>query len=254
MTDPTFDHDNATDDATDSATDDATSFLNPVPAYAELARIVLGDQSLSAVLARIAELAAQVIPGADEVSITLIEHGKARSVVFTGDLAADLDERQYEDGFGPCMDAAMTGRVITVEDTAHTATYPDFGHQAHRHGISHTLSVGMSSAEGPTGAMNIYGAGPVGPFPEAAHEIATTFTGYAAVALLNASTHAAALDEVAQLRQAMASRAGIEQAKGILMRDRHCTADEAFTILKDLSSRSHLKLRDVAQAVLNDAT
>ena len=242
MTDPTFDRDNA------------TSYLNPVPAYFELARIVLGDQSLSAVLTRIAELAAQVVPGADEVSITLIERGQARTVVFTGNLAADLDERQYQDGFGPCMDAALTGRVITVEDTAHTTTYPDFGRQAHRHGISHTLSIGMATAQGPTGAMNIYGTGPTGPFPQAAHEIATTFTGYATIALLNAATHAAAVDEVAQLRQAMASRAGIEQAKGILMRDRHCTADEAFIILKDLSSRSHQKLRDVAQAVLNDAT
>lgn len=52
----------------------------------------------------------------------------------------------------------------------------------------------------------------------------------------------------------MASRASIEQAKGILMRERHCTADEAFAILKFPSSQSDRKLRDVAQSVLDDAT
>src|SRR4051794_29713329 len=81
--------------------------VDPTAAYAELAKIVLGEQPLGAVMHRIAVLAAQTIPGADDVSVTLIERGRARTVSFSGTLAAALDERQYEDGFGPCMDAAL---------------------------------------------------------------------------------------------------------------------------------------------------
>jgi AmiR/NasT family two-component response regulator len=61
---------------------------------------------------------------------------------------------------------------------------------------------------------------------------------------------AAAHAEVEQMKQAMASRAGIEQAKGILMSQRHCGPDEAFAILVKLSSQTNRKLRDVAAAVV----
>jgi hypothetical protein len=53
---------------------------DPSSAYAELGKIVLGHEPLGAVMRRIAELAAQTIPGADEVSVTLIERGRLRTV------------------------------------------------------------------------------------------------------------------------------------------------------------------------------
>jgi AmiR/NasT family two-component response regulator len=37
------------------------------------------------------------------------------------------------------------------------------------------------------------------------------------------------------------------------MAQRHCTAQEAFDVLVDLSSRSNTKLRDVAQALVDQA-
>ena len=234
-------------EASESALDYAVS------AYAELAKIVLNRQPLGAVLRRIAELAAKIVPGANDVSVTLIERNRARSVAFTGPLATALDERQYEDGFGPCMDAAVTGQLIQIEDTAEDEIYPEFCRQARRHGIRHTLSIGMPTQQDTTGALNIYGAGTAGPFDQAARDIAATFAGYAAIALLNAALYAGALDEVSQMHRAMASRASIEQAKGILMRDQRCTADEAFAILREKSSRTNRKLRDIAQSIIDEA-
>ena len=235
------------DSASGAALDDAVS------AYAELAKIVLNQQPLGAVLRRIAELAAKIIPGANDVSVTLIERNRARSVAFTGPLATALDERQYEDGFGPCMDAAVTGQLIQIEDTTQDEIYPEFSRQARRHGIRHTLSIGMPTQQDTTGALNIYGDGTAGPFDQAARDIAATFAGYAAIALLNAALYAGALDEVSQMHRAIASRASIEQAKGILMRDQHCTADEAFAILRERSSHTNRKLRDIAQSIIDEA-
>lgn len=56
--------------------------------------------------------------------------------------------------------------------------------------------------------------------------------------------------EAADLRQALADRKIIERAKGILMR--HFALDEAnaFRRLQSLSSTKHLKLVDMAQAIL----
>jgi AmiR/NasT family two-component response regulator len=53
------------------------------------------------------------------------------------------------------------------------------------------------------------------------------------------------------MTEAMASRAVIEQAKGVLMGGRRCDADEAFGILVKLSQQSHRKLRDVAQTIID---
>jgi hypothetical protein len=57
-------------------------------------------------------------------------------------------------------------------------------------------------------------------------------------------------EEVHGLRAALESRAVIEQAKGIVMAEHHCNADEAFDRLVQLSQHSHRKLRDVAGALV----
>lgn len=57
-------------------------------------------------------------------------------------------------------------------------------------------------------------------------------------------------DEVAQLREAVKTRAPIEQAKGMLMLTRRCSADEAFGILRKLSQDTNVRLTDVAAALI----
>ena len=59
--------------------------------------------------------------------------------------------------------------------------------------------------------------------------------------------------ELAGLREAMNSRATIEQAKGIVMARERCNADEAFEILVKASQREHVKLRDLAQQLVMSA-
>ena len=60
--------------------------------------------------------------------------------------------------------------------------------------------------------------------------------------------------EVAQLRAAMASRAAIEQAKGILMLLTSCRDQTAFDVLTHISSHTHRKIRDVARAITESAS
>jgi AmiR/NasT family two-component response regulator len=56
------------------------------------------------------------------------------------------------------------------------------------------------------------------------------------------------------LESAMLSRAVIDQAKGILMGQRRCTAQEAFDVLVTLSQRSNRKLLEVAAALVDEAS
>jgi hypothetical protein len=59
--------------------------------------------------------------------------------------------------------------------------------------------------------------------------------------------------EVAQMRAAMASRAAIEQAKGILMLLTSCSDHVAFDLLAHISSHTHRKVRDVAESITESA-
>jgi hypothetical protein len=65
---------------------------------------------------------------------------------------------------------------------------------------------------------------------------------------------AALTTEVEQLRAAMASRAAIEQAKGILMLLTSCTDQVAFDLLAHISSHTHRKVRDIAVAIVESAS
>jgi AmiR/NasT family two-component response regulator len=62
--------------------------------------------------------------------------------------------------------------------------------------------------------------------------------------------YAAALAEREQLREALTSRATIDQAKGILMAEHHCSPDEAFALLVRLSNDTNVRLADVASALV----
>jgi hypothetical protein len=58
---------------------------------------------------------------------------------------------------------------------------------------------------------------------------------------------------VLQLQEALRTRATIEQAKGILMGTRRCSAAEAFAILRRLSNVSNQKLHDIAADLIREA-
>jgi GAF domain-containing protein len=228
---------------------------DPQIAFAELSSIMLGAQPLGMILERIAELAHQAIPGAGAASVTLLDGAQTRSVAFTGGLASGLDERQYDAGFGPCMDAARTGTTIIIPDTATDQKYPDFSREARRHGVTNIVSIGLPVAERTIGALNIYGLGGErsGPFDEEALVTAKAFAHYAAVALANAALFTSTSELVTHLQTALDSRAVIDQAKGILMGQTHCTADEAFRQLARRSQESNVKLRDVAAEIVRRA-
>ena len=57
-----------------------------------------------------------------------------------------------------------------------------------------------------------------------------------------------------QLRSALTSRATIDQAKGILMAEHGCSPEEAFSRLVKMSQDTNVRLRDVARAIVYQAT
>lgn len=226
--------------------------LDPTVAFAELGRIKLAETDLDGVLSRVAELAKLTIPEANEVSVTLVRGKGPHTAAFTGELALELDEWQYQQGRGPCLDASAAAATLSVPDMTAEIRWPDWTPRAAAAGARSSLSIGLPVQESVTGALNIYGTKPAA-FDDDAITLAQTFAGYADVALANAHLYHATASLAQQMQAAMESRAVIEQAKGILIGERRCTADEAFAVLTKLSQDSNRKLRDVAAALVDRA-
>jgi GAF domain-containing protein len=115
----------------------------------------------------------------------LVESDRASTVAFAGQVALDLDETQYQDGFGPCLEVARSSGTVTVRDMAAEARWPAFARRALAVGVHSSLSVALPLQEAVLGALNIYATQPA-IFDQDAIETARTFPGYAAVAIANA--------------------------------------------------------------------
>ena len=226
--------------------------VSPELAFQRLAELRLKNHSLESALQEVADLAKASVPGASEVSVSLVSKNKAETVVTTGQLAVDLDERQYERGYGPCLDAASTGQVMCIEDARAEPRWGDYTQTAVEHGALSSVSVPITVQETPavSAALNIYGT-ETHAFDQEDLGTVVAFAESAESMLENMYAHHLGQQLVEQLTTALSTRPVIDQAKGILMRDRGCTADEAFALLVSASQRSNRKLRDIAQEVVN---
>jgi GAF domain-containing protein len=226
--------------------------MNPTVAFAELGLIKLAETEIDAVMAKIATLAKRVVPGAHEVSVTLRRGANTHTAAFTGELAITLDEWQYAEGHGPCLDASEFHASLSVPDMAAEERWPDWVQHAREAGARSSLSIGLPIADKVSGALNVYAIEPRA-FDGDAIALAQTFAGYAAVALTNAHLYDSQATLAKHLQTAMESRAVIEQAKGIIMATRHCSADQAFGVLSKTSQDTNRKVRDVAAALVAHA-
>jgi transcriptional regulator with GAF, ATPase, and Fis domain len=130
--------------------------------------------------------------------------------------------------------------------------WPDWTDRAVEAGVHSSLSIGLPIHEEVTAALNVYATEPEA-FDDDAIVLGQTFAGYAAVAIANAHLYDAQASLAQHMEAAMQSRAVIEQAKGIIMGSRRCTADDAFAILTKVSQETNRKLRDVAAALVATA-
>lgn len=220
---------------------------------AELQTLLLSSQDIEGFLQELAVLAARRVTGGLSCGITLQPGGRPVTVASSDTLADQLDEVQYGIDDGPCLHAMRTGQQVRIEDTAGEPRWAGFSVRAAAHGIRSTLSLPLSAGGQHIGALNLYAAGPAA-FGPAETRQAESFAANAAGALALAVRQAASTALTGQLRAALASRAVIDQARGVIMAQERCTQAEAFAILRSASQNRNVKLRDIATQILASVT
>lgn len=222
-------------------------------ALSALSGFLLSDLTLGDTLLRVAEITTDALPAARVAGIAMLdEQGHVQTGVYTDPSSPEMDACQYESGRGPCLDAWRQGRTVRVDDmTAAMADYPEFAGSALEHGVHSTLSLPLIAGGEGIGALNLYSPEKAG-FGEADEELGLELAAAASVVLANAHAYWAAVELGEGLSEAMKSRAIIEQAKGMLMaRSADMDADAAFDLLRRASQRENVKLRDIAQRIVD---
>jgi len=216
---------------------------------AVLSRFFVGEGTFTDTLQRVAELTETALEPVDFVGLTMLMENRARTAVFTDSTSPTIDQAQYDSGEGPCLDAFREGRVVSVPSMTDDGPYPAFRAAAWAHGVNSTLSLPLAAEHNSVGAMNLYSRSRAAFGPDEC-ELAVTFASQAAIVLANAAAYWDAFDLSSDLADALDHRAVIEQAKGILMGAQRCTPDEAFDLLVTASQRENVKLRVIAQRMV----
>jgi GAF domain-containing protein len=211
------------------------------------ARTINAPTSLEQTLRTIAEVARNSVPGFDHVGIsTLTNKGKVETRAFTGDLVPRLDDLQYGLGEGPCVDTLRGDEVVAAPDIRHDRRWPRYAPEAEALGVRSQLAVRLHLESGATlGGINFYSTISDDVTADAAG-LARLFATHSAIALGHAQ-------ERATLNEALQTRKVIGQAIGLLMERYAMNEDRAFAFLVRASSHANIKLRAIAQGLVDQA-
>lgn len=212
---------------------------------AHVARYLRNAPDVHQTVQRLVDLAAAYLDDEVYASVSLV-HGRRVETPVSSDRRADhADQLQYTLGEGPCLDAIRRHETFRIDDMATDQQYPNWARRVvEETSIRSSLSFQLFTLEDSLGALNLYSAHPHAFDDEEILAEGTVLAAQAAVALRGA------LNEE-NLRTALVTRSLIGQAQGILMERHKITADQAFQALAMISQERNVKLREVAQHLVD---
>ena len=214
-------------------------------ALTELAGSLMATSSFEELMQAVADLAGRAVPAAATCGITLSQDGHVITVASADALARLLDEQQYELDTGPCLQALRTGRVVHSEDLTRETRWNGYPAVAVAHGVRSVLSSPLLVGGRAIGALNLYAMDADG-FTADSRAAAAQLTALAAATITAALRHYDEATLTDNLRVALSSRSGIDQAIGIIIGLQRCPPGTAFDLLRTVSQNRNIPLRQVA--------
>lgn len=215
---------------------------------ASLSGLILSQTDLPTLLEEVCRISARALPGTDGASILTVS-AAGPSTVAMDDWSRQLDELQFSEHEGPCLDAYRTGAGFRIRDVTSDTRWPSYLPRAAAKGVRSMMSTPLTSEGTVLGALNLYSRR-VDAFDVETASLAEIVAAHTGLATQVAAAFFGHRDLAEQLADAMRSRAVIEQAKGVLAAALRRDPEDAWQDLVRLSQRSNRKLRDVAADVV----
>jgi hypothetical protein len=243
-----------------SGGDEVVTRLQP-PAYGSLADSLIAlagtaddDSTVNGRLVTIAQLCADLLDPVAFASVTRQDEGKYSTVAVSSDLALAVDEAQYAENAGPCLDTLDGGAPISVPRIDATMIWPGFREAAYKLGLRSSLSIPLFAGRGvPLAALNLYGHDPATMAPVSAAVLAAYDEAPEGLTAPDRGEMCPGAQElIVGLVGAFAVRATIQQAIGMLIAERRTNADLAYALLRSQAAAAKGSLVGAASAVLAD--
>jgi GAF domain-containing protein len=215
----------------------------------ETAEILFSAGSVHNTLEQVVTVAVHTIEGCDFAGLFLLEAGVVVTPVHTDPIVDEIDTMQRDSGEGPCLDAIALRIMVYGEDLNIDERWPNLGPLATARGIRSVLALPLTT-NGAAGAVNLYARYPAA-FGVVDRAKGVILASLASVALTAAHSLEDEERRIENLHSALSSREIIGQAQGILMERERIAADQAFDVLRRASQYLNIKLREVAQTLVD---
>ncbi|MGW4641303.1 ANTAR domain-containing response regulator [Sphaerisporangium sp. NPDC004334] len=216
---------------------------------AALGRVNEGT-SMESVLSGVTRAVAVGVPGCAGGTVELRRDERLMLSASHSDLIALVD-RESALREGPSVEAVTTGRNVLIPDVLQETRWPRYAATAVKHGVRSSLVLPIS-VDGATLVLGLYATRPGALAGGSADPLAALLTEQLTVALANVSDYDEVLTDAAQMQEALAGRAVIDQAKGIIMHASGCSAEAAFDELRRLSQHHQVKVADLARLLVSE--
>jgi GAF domain-containing protein len=213
------------------------------------------ETRLNRLLNLILETAVDVL-AFDAATVTTRHSGEGYATIgATDQRLVALDDAQYEAREGPCLSVLDPHAPLYIEDAGlEDERWQHFSRTAAQLGVRSTLSVHVpTDTQEVAASLNFYAKRRL-ELGGQEMSAAESFAQQLAAAIQSVEVFKSTSKLAHDMAEAMRSRAVIEQAKGIIMADKHVGADEAFDQLVQLSQQLNVKLRDVATRLVEERT
>ena len=208
----------------------------------------VGNSGQMRSLNRLADLAVREVAGCCGATVMLWHDRELVGLTSTHPDLAELAEYQLRVGYGPAIQALRERQPVGVRDTLRDTRWPDYMTEALCRGVRSTLAL-VHEFPPMTVVLSIAGVRSAA-FDSEQAPFAETLAAFGGAVLANASAYGDAQREAVQLRNAVESRAVVDQAKGILMHALGCSAGDALARMRRVSQTQHVKVTDVAKQIV----
>ncbi|HEX4727197.1 MAG TPA: GAF domain-containing protein [Jatrophihabitans sp.] len=210
----------------------------------------LRDGAAAELLSQTLALGHDVAEGTVGCSLTELDGVHYQSPAASTELALVLDEAQYEDAAGPCVNAARDHQPQRIDIMVAETRFPRFVAAASRHGVQSSLSVPITGRYRPT-ALNLYSTVESAFTSDRAWAIAGLLSRMVAAASPIRSAASSADQAARELARAREQGDWVNAAVEKVMRQSDLDRAAAFANLTQRSRTGQTSLSRIADEVLN---
>lgn len=218
--------------------------------FVTLADSLVDDFDVVDVLQRLVDECISLFDASAAGILLLSPSNQLEVIVSTSERSELVELLQLRVGAGPCVQAATTGEVVSVDDIDQIADrWPAFAADARASGFSSIHAIPLRLRDSTLGSLNLFRDSP-GALNAADAAAAQALADIATISILQQRLVEESELAQAQLQRALDSRVVIEQAKGYLAQRQDIDMDEAFARIRRYARSTQTRIGVVAADVI----